>query len=565
MGRTTGKSGWAKQTGISRPVRVLRVRSFATTLLAALLMTGSFAQEANAEVGESVVYLERDGNGRYVPTADNQGHTRVLANLDSITPPAVSPSRNRVAFSGGRGDGSLGRYAIFVVDFDGSNLRRLTNGSHAEFDPVWVDNGTLIISQNVTGSITGNCCRLASVSVSSGRTTAITGSIGAQRPVAIPNGTYVFFDTSEGVWRMRTGGGSRSLVAPWGYDAAVAESESEIAFVRKSGSSTHLRRVSSSGGASTLLYTTPNEIENPVWIGNRIYFVEHQGLGYDGRKSVTLRSITRTGGSPRVERSFSKGVVGVGPGSDGDEMFFYRSDGLYRYYNTAPDASLGTAIRAGEDYTSGWSSITSVNLDGDASDEMFFYRGDGLYRFYEIGPDAALGSPIRAGEDYTEGWDSITAVDLDGDGRDEMFFYREDGLYRYYNIRPNGRLGSPIRAGEDYTEGWDSITAVDLDGDGHDEMFFYREDGLYRYYDIRSNATIGSPIRAGSDYTSGWSSISAIDLDGDGQDEMFFYRDDGLYRYYNVSSNATLGSPIRAGSDYTSGWTSITSVNLPSG
>jgi glucose/arabinose dehydrogenase len=105
--------------------------------------------------------------------------------------------------------------------------------------------------------------------------------------------------------------------------------------------------------------------------------------------------------------------------------------------------------------------IVNTAPDGD---EMFFYRDDGLYRYYNIRPNGTLGSPILAGTDYTTGWDSITAVDLDGDGADEMFFYRNDGLYRYYNIRPNGTLGSPILAGTDYTSGWSAITAVDLDG-----------------------------------------------------------------------------------------------------
>jgi glucose/arabinose dehydrogenase len=197
---------------------------------------------------------------------------------------------------------------------------------------------------------------------------------------------------------------------------------------------------------------------------------------------------------------------------DGDEMFFYRNDGLYRYYDIRPDAGIGSPIRAGSDYTSGWSSITSVNTDGDGNDEMFFYRNDGLYRFYDIRSDAGLGSPIRSGDDYTSGWDAITAVDLDGDGQDEMFFYRDDGLYRFYDIGSNGRIGSPIRAGTDYTSGWDAITAVDLDGDGQDEMFFYRDDGLYRYYDVRANASLGTPIRAGTDYTTGWANITSVEF-----------------------------------------------------
>ena len=34
--------------------------------------------------------------------------------------------------------------------------------------------------------------------------------------------------------------------------------------------------------------------------------------------------------------------------------------------------------------------------------------------YYNIDPDGSLGAPIRAGDEYTTGWSSITAVDLDG-------------------------------------------------------------------------------------------------------------------------------------------------------
>jgi len=534
------------------------------TLTAVLSITTTMGTAVSADVGDSVVYLERDSVGRYRPTFDNAGLTRVLANMDSITAPAISPNSTRVAFSGSLVDGSLGRYAIYLVNMSGSNLTRLTSGNHGEFDPVWVNGGqSLIVSQNATGSITSSCCRLASVNVSSGQITALTGNIGAQRPAAIPNGSYVFFDTRDGVWRMHTSGGTRSLIAPWGYEATVSGNESEIAFVRDSGSSTHLRRVSASGGASTFLYSTPNQIENPVWVGDRIYFLEHSGLGYEGRGSVSLRSISRNGGSLRVERSFSSAVVGVSPGRGGDEMFFYRSDGLYRYYDIRPDGSLGSPIRGGTDYTSDWSSITSVNLDGDGDDEMFFYRADGLYSYYDIRADGRLAAPIKGGTDYASNWSAITAVDLDGDGKDEMFFYRADGLYRYYDIRADGRLGAPIKGGTDYTSNWSAITAVDLDGDGRDEMFFYRDDGLYSYYDIRADGRLGAPIKGGTDYASNWSAITAVDLDGDGQDEIFFYRADGLYRYYDIRADGRLGAPIKGGADYASNWSAVTSVRLP--
>ena len=106
---------------------------------------------------------------------------------------------------------------------------------------------------------------------------------------------------------------------------------------------------------------------------------------------------------------------------------------------------------------------TAPSLPDSVGDEIFFYRDDGLFRFYELSTIGTLSSPLLAGDNYTTGWTSITAVDLDGDGQDEMFFYRDDGLYRYYDIRPDGTLPSPILAGSEYTTGWDSITAIDLD------------------------------------------------------------------------------------------------------
>jgi glucose/arabinose dehydrogenase len=252
----------------------------------------------------------------------------------------------------------------------------------------------------------------------------------------------------------------------------------------------------------------------------------------------------------------------VGTEIANDEFFFYRSDGLFRFYDIRPDGTLPSPFASGSNYTTGWDSITAVDLDGDGQDEMFFYRDDGLYRYYNVRSDGSLPTPLLAGDEYTTGWDSITAVDVDGDGQDEMFFYRDDGLFRFYDVRSNGTLPSPFASGSNYTTGWDSITAVDLDGDGHDEMFFYRGDGLYRFYNVRPDGSLPTPMLAGDEYTNGWSAITAVDLDGDRQDEMFFYREDGLYRYYHVRPNGTLPSPLLAGDEYTAGWSSITAVDV---
>lgn len=538
-------------------------RLVSTIAVLALLVVGP-SLAAEAELGQNAVYLEADGQGRYRPTIENEGDGNLLADIDSITPPALSPDGTQVAFSGALGNGSLGRYAIYVVNSDGSGLDQITAGNEGEFDPVWIDDGEgIVFSQNTSGSILSNdCCRLVSYDVGSGSTDVLTLSVGAIRPAAAASGEFVYWDNPAGVWRIRTTGGSATLIAQGGFDAAVSADEDTVVFLRRSGSSTQVRRTGPGGGGSTLIYSTTNQLENPVFVNDRIFFTEFGGLGYDGRQSISVRSIHQSGGSARTEATYSGGVVGVTPGKNAEEIFFYRDDGLFRYYDIRPDGSLPSPIVGGSNYTHNWSSITSVNLDGDSDDEMFFYRDDGLFRYYQVRPDGTIPKPSFAGDHYTRGWDAITAVDLDGDGQDEMFFYREDGLYRYYQVRTDGSLPLPLRAGSDYTRGWSSIVALDLDGDGQDEMFFYRDDGLYRFYGPNAGASLGLPIREGNDFQTGLAWVSAIDLDGDSQDELLLYRTDGSYEYRDVSTSGVLGSVIRSGSEYTSGWSIITSLRL---
>ena len=541
------------------------VRRGAKFVRISILIVAVFVSVIPARAADqNTLYLELDVDGRYLPTIDNRGTGTALADIDSITAPALSPTGTRVAFSGLTGDESLGQYGLFIVDTTGSNLTQLTGGSFGEFDPVWVDDGdTIIASQNNAASLSPlGCCRLVRVDADSGSITPITLNVGAIRPAAVPDGEYVFFDNPAGVWRMRTVGGHAALIGGEGYDATVEPDESTIAYLVKSGSTFQLRRVEAGGGTSHVLYATSREMENPVWYNDRVYFLEYTGTGYDGRRAASLMSVPGLGGSVRVERTFSNHVVGVTPGKNGDEIFFYRDDGLFRYYDIRPDATIPSPLSSGSNYTNDWSSITSIDLDGNGEDEMFFYRDDGLFRYYDIHPNGSIPGPWSAGDNYTEDWDATVALDLDGDGFDEMFFYRDDGLYRYYDIRPNGALPKPMRAGSDYETGWDTIVALDLDGDGQDEMFFYRQDGTYRYYNVGATGNLGTPIRSGNDYDTGFTWISAIDLDGDLHDELLFYRSDGSYVYQDVGETGLLGGVIRSGDEYTSGWSIITSVKL---
>lgn len=535
----------------------------AGALLAGLVVAGPAQVDAS---GEAVIYLHPDSADRYRPAIDLGGSVSILANINSITPPAMSADGGWVAFSGALGNGSLANYAIYKVRTDGSGLTQLTTGSYGEFDPSWAPNGqSIVVAQNQGGSILpSNCCRLASVNATTGAITGLTVAIGVARPEYSSTGSYIVYDTPRGVYRISPSGGVPTLLAIGGYDATTSPSATRVAYIARGSTYNEIRTVSSSAGSASVVYQTAGQIEGLSWDGDRIFFLEHTGLGYDGRKNVTMRSIPSSGGPSQIHRSFSTHIVGLSPVADNDELFFYRDDGLFRFYQIRPDASLPSPMLAGSGYTTDWGSITSVDLDGDTQDEMFFYREDGLFRYYDVKTDGRIGSPLVAGDGYTTGWDSITSIDLEGDGQDEMFFYRQDGLYRYYDVRSNGSLPSPLRAGSDYSSGWDVIEALDADGDGQDEIVFYRSDGQFRLYDISASAHISSPIQTG-DYGSGWASIAAVDLDGDGTDELFFYGPSGSFRYYDVLPNGALGGLIRGGTGYTTGWSTITSINTTPG
>jgi WD40 repeat protein len=437
-----------------------------------------------------------------------------VANVDSVTSPAISPDGKRIAYSGSIGDESLGRYAIFVAGVDGSEVTQVTSGSYGEFDPSWSPDGQFIVfSQNVSGSVVAsNCCRIARVNLSSGIVTPATDSSGAVRPSYSPDGSAIAFDNLAGVWTMPSSGGPTTLRAASGYDASFSPDNSHLVYLTTSGSSNSVRKLNLTTGAVQVLYSTSRRMEEPVWKNGRIYFLEYSGDGYDGRSAVQVRSVGIVTSNLRVERSLPGRHVGFSLFNN-DEMFFYRRDGLFRFYDVSSGGALPSPLLAGDGYTKEWDGITAVDLDGDGQDEMFFYRDDGLFRFYHVRPDGYLPLPLLAGDGYTKGWDAITAVDLDGDGQDEMFFYRDDGLFRFYNVRPDGSLPLPLLAGDGFTKGWDAITAVDLDGDGQDEMFFYREDGLFRFYHVNSDGSLPQPLLAGDNYTTGWDTVISVNLD----------------------------------------------------
>ena len=510
---------------------------------------------------DGTAQLEPDGVLRYRPVFSDSGQTTVLADIDSITAPEISPDGTMVAFSGSVGDESLGRFAIFVVNTNGTGLTQVTSGAFAEFDPAWSPDGRyLYFGQNTSGSLSlSSCCRIARIDLQTSVVTAVTTPTGAVRPDVSPSGALLSFDNPSGVWTVSSAGGTAVLRAPAGYDSTFSPDGGSLAYVANVGGLRRLRTINISSGGVATLYSTSGSIESPIWRGGRIFFLHHTGSGYDGRSAVQIRSVGLKGLDLRVE-SVTPGRVGLDL-FDNDELLFYRlSDGFYRYYEVGADTTLTGPTQSGN-YSLGWDSIAAMDLNGDGRDEQLFYRPtDGVFKYYQSKASGALG-PILSTGVYSTGWSSVSSIDIDGNGRDEQFFYRStDGVVKYYTSKETG-LG-PILSSGSYSKGWSSITAVDVNGDGKDEQLFYREsDGVFKYYAMKANGSLGPLLSLGK-YSLGWDSISSVDLDGDGKDELLFFRaSDGVYKFYQTNPSGSLGPLVNMGT-YSLGWDSVTAIQL---
>jgi len=109
--------------------------------------------------------------------ARNREIRRIKVKLNGITTPSWSPDGKQIVFTGY--DGGLSD--LFIVNADGSGLRRLTNDKYADLHPVWSPDGRTIAFATDRGPVTdfstlriGNM-RIATYDVASGRIEVLPG------------------------------------------------------------------------------------------------------------------------------------------------------------------------------------------------------------------------------------------------------------------------------------------------------------------------------------------------------------------------------------------------------
>jgi hypothetical protein len=176
--------------------------------------TTSWGAAAAADVfvvGDLLMVSNRGGKlGIYQASAARpESLYAVLADSAANIEPAASPDRTRIAFSSNRAGG--GEYDLYVMDADGSRVRRLTSEPGADGSPAWTPDGTKLVFTSARSGVP----QIYLTPADSGEALALTGSPGGnQSPAISPDGRTVAFvsirDGAPRIYRMAIDGSGQA-------------------------------------------------------------------------------------------------------------------------------------------------------------------------------------------------------------------------------------------------------------------------------------------------------------------------------------------------------------------
>ncbi len=119
-----------------------------------------------------------------MPVAGGEA-TRLTTARGIDTQPAWSPNGRQIAFTSSRS----GSPQIYLMDADGSNVRRLTFGGHFYDEAAWSYDGTrLVCTTRVDGRF-----QLATIDTVSGQETILPGPGNNESPSFSPDGSMLAF------------------------------------------------------------------------------------------------------------------------------------------------------------------------------------------------------------------------------------------------------------------------------------------------------------------------------------------------------------------------------------
>ena len=218
---------------------------------------------------------------------------RTPLNQPIIGRPAYSPDGTRIAYSGAITDGTDGRWAIYVINIDGTGLQQLTNPELGDFDPAWSANGDWIaFSRNTEGNMDADsCCVIMRIRADGTKQKTISGTRSGINPTWDPSGSRLAYERHDGIYVTNLDGtGSYRLASGNVAQPAWSPDGSKIAYV-VIGGGWQIVEEDADGGPVTVRDSSNHQLESPVWDTDSatLFYVRYAGVGYEGRSGTTVQ------------------------------------------------------------------------------------------------------------------------------------------------------------------------------------------------------------------------------------------------------------------------------------
>jgi len=186
-------------------------RGFGHAKVTASTSWGAAAASDIFVVGDLIFVSNRGGNPGVYQASATRPESLFAVRADSATniEPAISPDRTRIAFSSNRAGG--GEYDVYVMDADGSNVRRLTTEPGTDGAPVWTPDGARLVFSSTRSGVP----QIYVMRADSGEAQALTTSAGGnQTPAVSPDGRTIAFvsirDGAPRIYRMALDGSGQA-------------------------------------------------------------------------------------------------------------------------------------------------------------------------------------------------------------------------------------------------------------------------------------------------------------------------------------------------------------------